>query len=75
MVLCDPGRIEAAALGMHDLRDGQSVALGRVRPIEQAGEEAQAYRRLRCRHPLNLVLCCQRKSNTPKRRQTKGGAG
>jgi hypothetical protein len=50
------GRVEAAALGMDDLRDGQSVALGRVRLIEQAGEKTEAYRRLRCRHPLNLVL-------------------
>src|SRR6266849_7380050 len=60
MVLCDPGRIEAAALGMHDLRDGQSVALGRVRLIEQAGEKAQAYWWLRCRYPLNLVLYWRR---------------
>ena len=42
---------------MYDLGNGQSVALGRVHPIEQAGEETQAYRRLRCRQPLNLMLC------------------
>ena len=60
MVLRDPGEFEAAAFGMHDLRDGQSVALGRVRPIEQAGEKAQPYRRLRCRHPLNLAPCRRR---------------
>src|SRR5271165_2133158 len=50
---------------MHDLRDGQSVAFGRVRLIEQAGEEAQPYRPRRCRHPLNLVLCW-RQSNIPR---------
>src|SRR5438067_6757050 len=49
MVLCDPGRIEAAVLSMYDLRNGQSVALGGVHLIEKAGEETQAYRRLRCR--------------------------
>src|SRR5712691_588574 len=65
MVLCDPGRIEAAALGMHDLGDGQSVALGRVRLIEQAGEETQAYRRLCSRQPLNLVLCRRGNQNIP----------
>ena len=47
MVLRDPGGVEAATLGMHDLRDGQAVALGRIRLIEQAGEKTQAYRRLR----------------------------
>ena len=57
MVLRHPGGIEAAALGMHDLRDGQPVALGRVRLIEQAGKETQAYRRPRRRQPLNLMLC------------------
>jgi hypothetical protein len=56
VVLRNPGRIEAAAFGMRDLRDGYTVAFGRVRLIEQAGEEAQAYRQLHCRHQLNLVL-------------------
>ena len=36
MVLRNPGRVEAALLGMHDLREGQTVALGRVHPIQQA---------------------------------------
>src|SRR5439155_19163154 len=57
MMLRDPGTIKAAALGMDDLRDRQSVAFGRIRLVGQAGEEAEAYRRLRCRHPLNLVPC------------------
>ena len=56
MVLGDPGRIEAKTLGMDDLRGRQPVALGGVRLIQQAREEAQALRLLRCRHPLNLVL-------------------
>ena len=55
MVLRDPGRVEAATLGMHDLREGQTVALGRVRPIEQAGEKAQADRRPFCCHRRNLL--------------------
>ena len=42
MVLGDPGRVEAAALGMGDLRGGQPIALGGVGLVEQAGEEAQA---------------------------------
>ena len=41
VVLGDPGRIEAAALGMHDLRGGQPVALGRGGFVEQTGEKAQ----------------------------------
>jgi hypothetical protein len=67
MVLGDPGGIETAALGMHDLRDRQSVALGRIRLIEEAREKAEAYRRRRCRHPLNLAPCWRRQSNTPRR--------
>ena len=42
MMLRDPGGIEAAILGVDDLREGQPVALSRVRLIEQAGEKAQA---------------------------------
>jgi hypothetical protein len=67
MVLGDPGGIETTALGMHDLGDRQLVALGRVRLIKQAGEKAQAYRRRRCRHPLNPVLYQPRQSNTSRR--------
>ena len=37
MVLRDPGGVEAATLGMHDLRDGQSVALGRDPPGRAGG--------------------------------------
>ena len=56
MVLGDPGRIEATALGMEDLLGGQPVALRGVRHIEHAGEETQALRLLCCRHsrfPVN----------------------
>jgi hypothetical protein len=56
MVLGDPGRIEATAFGVDDLRGGQPVPLGGVRLIEQPREEAQAFRQRRRRHPLNLAL-------------------
>ena len=56
MMLGDPGRIEAAAFGVDDLRGGQPVALGGVRLIEQAREEAQALGRRSSRHLLQLVL-------------------
>jgi len=41
MALGDPGRIEAEALSMDDLRGRQPVTLGGVRLIEQAREEAR----------------------------------
>ena len=50
MVLGDPGRIEAEPLGVEDLRGRQPVSLGGVHLIEQAGEEAQAFRQRRDRH-------------------------
>ena len=53
MVLGDPGRIEAAFLGMPDLLGGEAVALGCVDLVEQAGEEAEALDRKRG-HGLNL---------------------
>src|SRR5262245_63061544 len=42
MVLGNPGRIEAQALGMRDLLGGEAIALGRGRLIEQAREKSQA---------------------------------
>ena len=45
MMLGDPGRIEAAALGMRDLGGGQAIALGGVGLIEQTGEEAEPLQR------------------------------
>jgi len=33
MVLRHPRGIKAAAFGIHDLRDGQAIALGRIRPV------------------------------------------
>ena len=50
MVLRDPGGIKAAVFGMTDLLDGQTIALCRIRLIEEPGEEAEAYWRYRCRH-------------------------
>ena len=44
MMLRDPGRIEAAALGLHDLRGRQPITLGGVRLVEQAREEPQTLR-------------------------------
>ena len=41
MVLRHPRRIEAAAFGMYDLRDGEAIAFGRIDPIEQAGKKAE----------------------------------
>ena len=54
MMLGDPGRIEAAALGMHDLLGGQPIALGRGGFVEQTGEKAQPLGR-RLGHQVNLV--------------------
>ncbi len=50
VVLGDPGRVEAAALGMDDLFGRQAVALGRIGHVEQAGEEAEARRAVHVRH-------------------------
>src|ERR1700730_2941344 len=47
MVLRHPCGVKAAAFGMDDLRGGQAIALGCIRPIEQAREKAEAERRLR----------------------------
>ena len=41
VMLGDPRRIEAAALGMHDLLGGQPIALGCGGFVEQTGEKAQ----------------------------------
>jgi hypothetical protein len=42
MMLGHPRHVEAAALGVGDLRGGQPVALGGVHLVEQAREETQA---------------------------------
>jgi hypothetical protein len=55
MVLGDPGRLVAAALGLLDLRDRQPIALGRVGLVEQAGEETQPLDGYLCRHQPNLA--------------------
>src|SRR5690349_14368952 len=44
VMLRDPGRIEAASLGLHDLRGGQSIPLCGARLVEQAREEPQTLR-------------------------------
>jgi hypothetical protein len=55
MVLCDPSGIEAAVFGMHNLGNGQAVALGRVYLIEQAGEKAQTYSWHRHHDPIKFA--------------------
>jgi hypothetical protein len=69
MVLGDPGRIEAEAFGMDDLLGGQPVALGSVRHIEHASEEAQALWELCCRHGRLPVT---RRPSRPSRHRPTG---
>src|SRR5262249_25800683 len=54
VVLGNPGRIEATAFGVDDLRGGQPVPLGRLGLIEQASKEAEALGQRRGRHLLAL---------------------
>jgi hypothetical protein len=50
MVLGDPRRIEAAPLGVDDLRGRQPVSLGGCRLIEQPREEPESLGQGRDRH-------------------------
>ena len=66
VVLGDPGRIEAAALGVDDLRGRQPVALGGVRLVEQAREKAQALRPRREPHPPLIMPYRRRRRPSPR---------
>ena len=62
MMLRDPGGIEAAALGLHDLRGGEPIALGGVGLVEQPREEAQSL-------DGNIPGHCPNLARKPGRRQ------
>jgi hypothetical protein len=81
MVLRHPGGIKAAMFGMHDLRYGEAIALGRIRPIEEASKKAEAYRRLRCGHVITVTATLRpvgprtgrhNQSKEPQRRSSAG---
>jgi hypothetical protein len=47
VVLGDPHRLEAELLGVTRLLGGETVPVGRVRPLEQPREESDLYNRHR----------------------------